>query len=109
MPTFIERKDYEFLLLTTKFCNKIENYRSALNLDLADVEQLKSDNELFAYVFSSKSKYSSCIESFARYKIQNMRVNFNHLAQCCKNSKNYTIAIGTDLGIEIPVFAFQAN
>jgi hypothetical protein len=53
--------------------------------------------------------YSTCIEGITKNKIQNMRIAFSHLMQSCKNSKNYKMQIGLDLGIELPVYAFQPN
>jgi hypothetical protein len=105
----IEKKDYEFLLLAARFCNKIDNYVSFLGLNVREVDELKEDTLQFAYVLTNLDHYSTCIESFTQHKIQNMRITFSHLVQSCRNSKNYTIQIGLDLGIEIPVYAFQAN
>jgi hypothetical protein len=109
MPTFIEKRDYEFLLLAAKFCNKIDKYARLLDLNGNEVEELKDDNRLFNYVFENSDDYGSFTESFSKHKIQNMRINLSHLAQCCKNSKRYTVEIGRDLGIELPVHAFLPN
>jgi hypothetical protein len=105
----IEKKDYEFLLITARFCNKIDSYVSFLGLCEQEVDELKEDTLLFAYVLTNLDHYSTCTEGITRNKIQNMRIAFNHLVQLCKNNKNYTVKIGLDLGIEIPVYAFQPN
>ena len=104
-----EYEDQEFLLRSVKFCNKIDKYISLFGLDEMDVEELKNDTVLFAYVITNLDHYSTCVESFTKHKMQNMRLTFSHLAQSCKNSKNYTVQIGIELGIEIPVYAFLAN
>jgi hypothetical protein len=105
----IEKKDYELLLLIARFCNKIDNYRSFLELSEQEVDELKEDTLLFAYVLTNLDHYSTCIEGITRNKIQNMRITFSHLVQLCKNNKNYTVKIGLDLGIEIPIYAFHLN
>ena len=105
----MERKDYEFLLLVNKFCNKIDIYCNQLNLDEKEVEELKNDIVLFSFLFANNEDFTSYMDSFSIYKIRNMRISLSHLAQRCKNSKNYSISIGMDLGIEMPVYAFQPN
>ena len=105
----IEKKDYEFLLLAARFCNKIDNYISFFGLCEQDVHGLKEDTLLFAYVLTNLDHYCTCIDGITMNKIQNMRIAFCHLAQSCRNNKNYTMQIGLDLGIEIPLYAFQPN
>jgi hypothetical protein len=107
MPAFIERKDYEFLLMAEKFCTKVTQYADLLGLNAGEVESLKNESHYFQSVFLGDP--DSTREEFSQHKIQNMRINLSHLAQCCKNNPNYTVPIGLDLGIEIPVYAFLAN
>jgi hypothetical protein len=109
MAIFIERKDYELLLVVAKFCGKIDSYSSLFNLDEHEIDELKNDSLLFAYVFSNSGNYSSFTESFTKCKIQNIRVRLSNISQACKNHSHYTVAIGMDLGIEIPVYAFHPN
>ena len=99
MPIFIERDEYEFFLRSVKFCDKIDNYRSLLGLDPAEVDSYKSENELFNYVFAHKSTYGTLAESFMRYKISNMQSLFYDLSAKCRDSRNYTERIGAELGI----------
>jgi hypothetical protein len=99
MPIFIERDEYEFFLRSVKFCDKIDNYRSLLGLDPAEVDSYKSENELFNYVFAHKSTYGTLAESFMRYKISNMQSLFYDLSSKCRSSRNYTERIGAELGI----------
>jgi hypothetical protein len=107
MPAFIERKDYEFLLMAEKFCTKVDQYTDLLGLNTDEVESLKNETHYFQSVFWGGP--DSPGEEFSQHKIQNMRINLSHLAQHCKNNPNYTIPMGIDLGIEIPVYAFLAN
>ncbi|MDB5282101.1 MAG: hypothetical protein JWO06_1176 [Bacteroidota bacterium] len=109
MAIIIERKDYNFLLIALKFCDKIDNYIELLGLDEDAVEEFKGANALFSFVFNNGENYKSCAESFTRYQIDNMRINLSYLAQSCRNSPNYTIGIGQELGIEVSVFAFLPN
>ena len=109
MTTMIKGEDYNFLLIAVKFCEKIDRYVELLGLDEDEVEAFKNANNLFSFVFNNKEKYASCAESFTRYQIENLRINLSYLAQSCRNNPNYSIAIGHDLGIEVPVYAFHAN
>ena len=105
MPIFIERDEYEFFLRSVKFCDKIDNYQVLLGLDSTEVDAYKSENELFNYVFAHKANYGTLAESFMRYKISNMQSLFYDLVYKCKNSRNYTERIGTDLGISTGDFS----
>ena len=109
MATLLERSDYTFLLLALKFCNKIDSYVEFLCLDEDEVEALKNANEEFSFVFNNKEKFGSCTNSFIRHQIASLRINLCYIAHRCRNSPNYSKAIGRDLGIEIPVFTLQAN
>jgi hypothetical protein len=109
MATFIQREDYDFLLLSEKFCSGIHKYATVLGLDPLDVETFKDDCAVLAFFFDNSQQYSCCGESFTRYKVSNMRIDFSRLAQICRNSRNYTVSIVAELGIELPVYAFQAN
>ena len=109
MALIIERKDYNFLLIALNFCEKIDTYTEYLGLDEDEVETFKNGANLFSFVFSNNGKYNSCAESFTRYQIENLRINLSYLAQSCRNSPNYSISIGQELGIEVPIYAFQAN
>jgi hypothetical protein len=105
MPIFIERDEYEFFLRSVKFCDKIDTYSSLLDLDPLEVDSYKRENELFNYVFVNKASYGTLAESFMRYKISNMQSLFYDLVYKCKNSRNYTERIGTDLGISTGDFS----
>lgn len=105
----MERNDYQFLLKVMKFCNKIDQYAPLLDLDAVEVDDLKNESRLLAHVLNHSRGYSSCLESFEICKIQNLQTNLTHLAWCCKNSPNYTIEIGKELGIELSVYAFLSN
>src|SRR5579862_2958877 len=110
MPIIIERSDYEFLLMAEKFCRKIDSYTGIFDLDMYELENLKDESRFFSNIFLVQSSSAPVQpDSFTRSKIQNMRINLSHLAQNVKNNPNYTVAIGTDLGIEIPVYAFLPN
>jgi hypothetical protein len=105
----IEREDYEFLLLSGKFCSKIDRYLELLDLGWERIQTFKNDNRELVHVFNNSKQFQSCIESFKRFKIKNMRRDFLSLVQSCKQSKNYTSDIGLDLGIEVPIYTFQPN
>ena len=104
-----EKTDHRFLLRSVKFCNRIEKYTSLLGLKKDEIEELRNDTILFAYQLTNLDHYSSCTDGCTKRKLDNMKACLSHLAQLCKNSKNYTVQIGLDLGIEIPVHAFLAN
>jgi len=106
---FIERKDYEFMLLSEKFCSKIDQYAQLLGLDTELLDGYKNESQLFTHVFLNKENYGSCAESFTRIKIENMRAAFSLLELQCRYSENYTFIIGRDLGIESEDYSFQAN
>jgi len=99
MPLFIEKEEYEFFLRSVKFCDQIDKYAAMLGLDPIEVDNYKNENELFNYVFAHKAAYGSLAESFMRYKICNMQMQYSDLAWQCKSSRNYTTKIGDELGI----------
>ena len=99
MPIFIERDEYEFLLRSVKFCEKIDRYSGLLNLDPEEVQSYKSETELFNHIFANKAAYGTLAESYIRYKIGNMQSLFYDLVSKCRNNRNYTGSIGADLGI----------
>lgn len=99
MAIFIEREEYEFLLRSAKFCEKVELYADLLGLDHGEVLAYKNDNEQFNYVFANQSQYGSLAESYMRYKIHNMQTRYNDLLCQCRNSNSYTSNIGEELGI----------
>ncbi|MDB5281666.1 MAG: hypothetical protein JWO06_741 [Bacteroidota bacterium] len=109
MHSTITANEQEFLTLVKTFCCKIENYTFRLSLDPVEVEELLGENQLVTHVLINSNRFSSCLESFKRYKIDKMRTRYMNLAQSCKNSKRYNNRIGLELGIESPVHALQVN
>jgi hypothetical protein len=105
----IEKRDYEFWLQAARFCGKIDNYTSLFNISDFELDELREDTIQFAHILSNIQHHSIRNEGLTNNKLQNMRIVFSHLAQLCRNSENYTVQIGLDLGIEVPVYAFRAN
>jgi len=101
MPIFIEKEEYDFLLCSARFCEKIDRYSGLLNLNQAEVNAYKNENDLFNYVFANNSSYGSLAESFVRYKMGSMQELFYDLVSKCRSSRNYTWQIGAELGIII--------
>ena len=108
MATFIERKDYNLLLIALKFCRQIDIYSDLLGLDDELVEGIKRQNELFAFIFKNNSPRNSD-EKFNTSQVDNLRISLSYLAQRCRKSPNYSMQIGQDLGIEVSTYAFQYN
>ncbi|MDB5281914.1 MAG: hypothetical protein JWO06_989 [Bacteroidota bacterium] len=109
MATKIEGPDYNFLLIASNFCDKIDFYTELLGLDDNMVQTFKNGNRIFSFVFEKKEKYASCDENFTRFQIESLRINLSYLARCCRQSPNYSLLIGHDLGIEVSEYAFHAN
>jgi hypothetical protein len=105
----IEKQDYEFLLLSSRFCNKIDNYISLFNISDQELDELKEDTLQLVYFLINPGHHSTSAEHFTNHKLRNMRIAFSHLTQLCRSSKNYTVQIGLELGIEFPVYAFRLN
>ena len=99
MAIFIEREEYDFLLRSARFCEKIELYADILGLDHGEILAYKNDNAQFNYVFANQTQYGSLAESYMRYKISNMQARFADLLYQCRNSSNYTTSIGEELGL----------
>jgi hypothetical protein len=109
MAIMIRESDYNFIVSSDNFCNNIDKYSSVLNVNPVFLTAYKEENQLLIYVFNNAGKYSSYAESFIQYKTQKMRPSFAELATACKNSSNYNMTIGEELGLEIPVYAFGYN
>src|SRR5688572_28700079 len=109
MAVFIKSEDFDFIMRVTKFCEKIDDHASRLGLNRELVEVFKSENELLIYVFSNEDQYKSCSQSFIQIKINAMRKSYEEFTSLCMRSRNYTIAIGEELGFEEACVPFDPN
>jgi hypothetical protein len=105
----IRESDYNFLLSSEQFCNTINKYSSVLDVNEDDLHAYQEDNRLLIYVFHNAGKYPSYAESFLRYKTQKMRSSYMLLASACRNSYNYNLSIGKELGLEATAEIFSYN
>src|SRR5688572_1551437 len=109
MAVFIKSEDFDFIMRVTKFCEKIDDYCVRLGLNREQIEVFKSENELLIYVFSNEDQYKTCSQSFIQIKINAMKKSYEELSQQCMRSKNYTIAIGEELGFEEACVPFDPH
>lgn len=89
----------DFLRTSRTFCRQIDKYSAQLGLDNLRVQDYKYNSRLFASM-SSPQTDDAWDEKLVRNQLENLHIQFAHLAHECKNSKNYSITIGIELGIE---------
>jgi hypothetical protein len=95
--TIFDEDDDKFIGQAIKFCKAIDKYTKVLGLNADDVETLKGDVNVTVYV---ATRYPSFTPSFIQYNIDSLRNRLTDLSYACKSSKNYTRAIGLELGLE---------
>ena len=107
----LKKEDCEFLLNFSKFCNRIEWYIDALELNSEVLYAFKAQNTMLSDIMEHCDYWDADLENLFSITIENLRVAFNQLTLLCKCSPNYTIDIGVYLGIEdIETFyQFSAN
>ena len=91
----------DFFLRSVKFYNNIDRYVDALKLERKDIDAFKSDMQLYQHISELRKSFP---EYFVKYNIQIMQDRFKKLAKDCRQSANYTTAIGSAIGIEKDTF-----
>lgn len=127
MKMYIETTDDGFSAQLKNFSDKISSYATTLGLADAEVQGVKKDATLFAYVMGGMYAYRSTALNYTAYKdllryggdgtlgalpvaptlptpapsvtTANVQARFSALVQKCMLSPNFTEAIGQDLGI----------
>jgi hypothetical protein len=97
----IDKKDIrELLAEAKKFCNNINRYVKALGLTKREVETFIVDVELLRYIVDNDQSFT---ENFICYNAISIQSRLTDLIVECTLSENYTLEMGKELGIEIPL------
>ena len=98
METMIfEAEDENFIQRAVKFCNGIDKYTGILGLNAKEVEELKGDVNMAAYI---TTRYPHFTPAFIQYNIQSLRDRYAELCTACLRSKKYNRYMGIELGME---------
>jgi len=136
MPTYIEVKDAKFMNQLAKFCLRVDTYSALLGLDAGEVATLKKGSDYFKAVLQNNIDAQNFAKAYTNFK-KNLRYGrgkkplgqalqspvmrpvpagfsqsnlqglFAAMIQACVSSRNYSEAIGTDLGITLPHTPFN--
>lgn len=100
MPIASKKDFYDFLRTSKKFCRQVDKYSAILGLSEKDIDNYKNDNRFLASITSPEKMDDAWDEKWMHNKVENLHVAFAHLVHVCKNSPNYSVEIGIELGIE---------
>lgn len=126
--SFIKAEDVEFVLQLTKFADTIPAYAVTVELTPAEVAETKADAEYMIWAFQNSNIYREHSENWTKFKNlirrgtggsvttappaptppsapevtvePNVQERFSKLVARIKAHRNYTKAMGEDLGIE---------
>ncbi len=127
---FVKREDEQFAAQIVNFAAKLPNYAQVLNISPEQLAQAKKDADLFVWVLHTRRQYDTHAKNWRAYKDSarygadnellggvpnapilppqptlvegNIEARFRKLVAYCKVQKNYTEAIGLDLGVIAP-------
>jgi hypothetical protein len=107
----LKKEDCEFLLTFSKFCNRLEWYIDALDLNSEALYAIKSQNLMLRDIMQNCEYWDADLENLFTLTIENLKMAFKQLTLLCKCSPYYTIDIGVYLGIEVidSFYEFSAN
>lgn len=96
----LKKDDFEFLLSSAKFCNRIDSYVDMLDLDTTLLGAFKSQSFWLSHVVGDNNNWKPDLEEFINITIESMKIAFQYIVLMCKTNPNYSLAIGNYLGIE---------
>src|SRR4051812_15075357 len=102
-------EDYDIILKAMKFCKRVGSYASLLKLSLQDVELLENENDQFISVFSHEEHYDADAMDFIQKRVKAIHTRYFELVGNCRKSKDYTPAMGKELGLEPDMDTFNPH
>lgn len=98
-----------FLDKAIRFCENIDAYIEILGLDPIKVTAFKGNQMLLDFALRNQVHFSGFNENSLDNGVANLEISLQDLIEQCKKSKNYSLIIGKELGIEEPLDAGNDN
>ncbi len=105
---YTDKKEVEvvdFLNRYNSFCKNIDKYNSIFELNDNLLTSVKGEDNFINNL--KLEEVATEGSSFAEKKLKNVKTDLSQLIQQCKNHARYNVFIGTELGIEVPLYQFN--